>query len=101
MCEWRAIPPSNCITRCLPLGSTDSTRRPFSRAIDAGPASMTTLPAIWRRRAHAVRQIVSPSGKDGSPLGPEDDPLRRRAESGFVQEAFECRTLDRGAVDAL
>src|ERR1700726_2959924 len=101
MWEWRAIPPSNCITRCFPWGSTDSTRRPFSRAMDGGRASATTLPAIWRRRAAAVRQIVSPSGKDGSSLGPEDDALGRRAEPGFAQQTFEWRTLDRGAVDAL
>src|ERR1700693_4042179 len=101
MCECSASPPSNCTTRCFPFGSTDSTRRPFSRPIDAGRASVTTLPAIWRRRAAAVRQIVSPSGKDGSPLGPEDDALRRRAEPGFAQQTFEWRTLDWGAVDAL
>src|SRR5260370_24033145 len=101
MCECKAIPPSNRISRCLPFGSTDSTRRPLSRAMAAGRASLTTLPAMRRRNAAAVRQIVSPSGKDGPALRPEDDALRRRAEPGFAQHPLQRRPLDGRAVDAL
>src|SRR6202022_1522069 len=101
MCECRAIPPSNRINRCLPLASTASTRRPLSRAMAAGRASLTTLPSMRRRNAAAVRQIVSPSGKDGPALGPEHHALRRCAEPGFAQQPFERRLLDGCAVDAL
>src|SRR5260370_11372165 len=101
MCEWRAIPPSNCITRCLPFGSTDSTRRPFSRAIACGRASLTTFPPMRCRKAAAVRQTVPPPGKDRPALGPEDDAFGRSAEPGFAQHRFQPRSLDRCAVDTL
>src|SRR3984893_5353030 len=89
------------MSRCLPFGSTASTRRPLSRAMVAGRASLTTLPAMRRRNAAAVRQMVSPSGKAGPALRPENDALRRGATPGFAQHPFQRRLLDRGAVDAL
>src|SRR6202521_2673223 len=101
MCEWSAIPPSKRMSRCLPFGSTASTRRPLSRAMAAGRASLTTLPAMRRRNAAAVRQIVSPSGKDGPALRPEDDAFGGGAKPGVAQHPFQRRLLDRGAVDAL
>src|SRR5437867_10420180 len=101
MCECSLIPPSKRISRCLPFASTASSRRPFSRAIAAGRASRTSWPASLRRNAAAVRQIVSPSGKDGVALRPEHHTFRRRAESGFVEHAFQMRALDRFTVDAL
>lgn len=101
MCECSVIPPSKRITRCLPFASTASSRRPFSRAIAGGQASRTTWPARRRRNAAAVRQIVSPSGKDGPAFRPEHDPFRGCAEPGFAEDAFEARALDGVAVDAL
>ena len=101
MCECSVIAPSNRISRCLPFASTASSRRPFSRAIAAGRASRTSCPASRRRNAAAVRQIVSPSGKDGPALRPEDDPFRRGAEPGFAQGAFQAGAFDDVAVDAL
>src|ERR1700681_3178635 len=95
------MPPSKRISKCVPFGSTDSTRRPLSRAMAAGWASLTTLPSMRRRNATAVRQIVSPSGKDGPALGPEHHAFGRRAETGFAQHRFQRRLLDGGAVDAL
>src|SRR6202035_1852216 len=92
---------SNRISKCLPFGSTDSTRRPLSRAMAAGRASLTTLPSIRRRNATAVRQIVSPSGKDGPALGPEHDAFRGRAETRFPEHPFQRRLLDGSPVDAL
>src|SRR5438309_4228580 len=101
MCDCSVIPPSNRISRCLPFGSSASTRWPLRRAMAAGRTSVTTLPAMRRRNATAVRQIVSPSGKDGPALGPEDHAFRRGAEPGFAQHAFQRRVLDGCAVDAL
>lgn len=85
MCECSAIPPSNCIIRCFPVASTRSRRRPLSRAIACGRASVTVLPDTRRRRAAAVRQIVSPSGKDGPAFRPQHDTLRCRPEARFPQ----------------
>src|SRR5207253_7553933 len=88
-------------SRCLPRASTASSRRPFSRAIAAGRASRTSWPARRRRNEAAVRQIVSPSGKDGPALRPEHDPFGCRAEPGFAKHAFQAGALDGVAVDAL
>src|SRR4030088_2728830 len=101
ICECSVIPPSNRISRCLPFGSTASTRWPLRRAMVAGRASVTTLPAMRPRSAAAVRQIVSPSGKDRPALRPEDDAFRRGAEPGLAQHAFQRRVLDGCAVDGL
>src|SRR5438270_7940435 len=101
MCECSVIPPSKCISRYLPLGSTTSTRRPFSRAMAAGRASVTTLPSMPPRSAAAVRQIVSPSGKDGPALRPEHDTFWRGPKPGLAQHPFERRRLDGCAIDAL
>ena len=95
------MPPSNCISRCLPFGSTPSSCLPFSLPIDDGRASTTTFPTSRPRSAAAVRQIVSPSGKGRPALRPEDHTLRRVAESSFVQLLLEPRSFDRGAVDRL
>src|SRR5438876_11147278 len=101
MCECSAIPPSKAITRCFPFGSTLSIRRPFSRASGAGRASTTTLPAIRRLSAAAVRQVVSPSGKNRPAFWPEHDALRRGAEPRLPQRLIVRRILDRDAVDGL
>src|SRR5207248_3373048 len=101
MCECSVIPPSNRISRCLPFASTASSRRPFSRAIAAGRASRTRCPARRRCKAAAVRQIVSPSGKDGPALRPEDHPFRGCAEPCLAEDAFQAGALDDIAIDAL
>src|SRR5437764_575676 len=101
MCECSVIPPSKCISRCLPFASTASSRRPFSRALAARRPPTPTSPAPPPPHAAAVRQIVSPSGMDGAALRPEHYAFRRRAESGFAEHAFQMRALDSLAVDAL
>src|SRR3989441_2336332 len=101
MCECSVIPPSNRISRCLPFASTVLSRRPFSRAIAAGRASRTSCSARRRRNAAAVRQIVSPSGKDGPALRPEDHPFGGCAEPGLAEEAVQAGALDEVAIDAV
>src|SRR2546421_2530749 len=101
MWEWSAMQPSNSINRCLPFGSTPSSCLPLSLPIDDGRASTTTFPTSRARSAAAVRQIVSPSGKGGPALGPEDNPLRGVPEPGLAQLLLQPRSLDRGTVDRL
>src|SRR2546430_13955192 len=101
MAYCSVILPSTRIRRSWPFGTTASSRRPFSRAIAAGRASRTSCPARRRRNAAAVRQIVSPSGKDGPALRPEDHPFRGRAEPGLAEGAFQAGAFDDVAIDAL
>src|SRR4029077_16386622 len=88
---WTTSPPSKWISRCLPLVSTAVTVLPTSLLKASGLASSTGLPASRGRSALAVRQRVSPSGK-------QYHSSRTGFKACLTQRGLETRVVDRGAV---
>src|ERR1700736_2288011 len=92
MWVWRTRPESNRIRRCLPLVSTAVTVAPSRRRKGSGVTSSSRLPTRRGRRAFAVRQMVSPSGK-------QDHATRARFEAGLPKSRQQSRFVDGRAVD--
>src|SRR5438093_3731883 len=92
MWEWRTKPDEKLRSRCLPTGSTAVTVLPVRRARSRGRASTTAWPSSRRRRAAAVRKMVSPSGIPDHPPrgGAEPGRLQLRGQGGLV----DGRTVD-------